>query len=464
MKIFRNLSWLILVSVTGLACHKDFLEKKPSTNIVQPTTLEEFQSLLENQPLMNGTTGLGVLAGEDYIYASRDIWLSTRTATERNSFIWSKDLYEGETSEDWSMPYATIFYANCVLKGLGPILVTERNKSQYNLVKGWALFARSFAYFDLVNSYSRIFSAGTAEIDLGVPLRLDPSIDEVISRATVAENYRQLLSDLHSAAGLLPTSLPVANRNRPSKIAAHALLSRVYLLKGEYGSAELHADSMLMLYDRLIDYNTLDRTTVTPFSTTNNELIYSRYASTKAAYSASSRYIQISTELLRLYAPNDLRPLIYFARQSDGSFVPKRGYQGVGSQPFMGLATDEVYLIKAECLARRNQFVDSMNWLNRLLVKRWSPNATVPAVPYQSLTASSGTEALAKVLLERRKELVWRGLRWEDIKRLNRDGANITLKRELSGQEYILAPNSPLFLFPIPNEEIMFSGIKQNER
>lgn len=462
IKISINI--IAILSFFLISCKKDFLERKPSTNILHPTTLEEFQSLLENHLVINGTSGLGVLAGEDYTYASREIWLSNRTATERNSFIWAKDLYEGEPSDDWSMPYTTIFYANCVLDGLKNITVTERNRAQFNLVKGWALFVRGFAYFDLVNSFGRFYTPATAESDLGVPLRLNPSVDEVLPRATVSENYKQILNDLKYSSQLLPQTFPTLNRNRPSNVASHALLSRVYLFRGEYGNAELHADSALTLYDRLIDYNTLDKTSVTPFSTTNVELIYWRYATTKAAYAASGRYSQISPELIGLYTPNDLRPSVFFAKQGDGSFVPKRGYQGVGNQPFMGLATNELYLIKAECLARRGQYIESMNWLNKLLIKRWNPNANSVPNPYQNIEASSASEALGKILLERRKELVWRGIRWEDIKRLNRDGANIVLKRNLGVQEFTLQPNSPLYIFPIPNEEIMFSGIKQNER
>tara|TARA_R110002033_G_scaffold36621_1_gene75228 strand:+ start:3737 stop:3916 length:180 start_codon:yes stop_codon:yes gene_type:complete len=59
---------------------------------------------------------------------------------------------------------------------------------------------------------------------------------------------------------------------------------------------------------------------------------------------------------------------------------------------------------------------------------------------------------------------VWRGLRWQDIRRLNKEGAGITLTRTLKGENYTLPPNDPRYIFPIPDDEIALSGIKQNVR
>ncbi|SEM08104.1 hypothetical protein SAMN05216436_101351 [bacterium A37T11] len=55
-----------------------------------------------------------------------------------------------------------------------------------------------------------------------------------------------------------------------------------------------------------------------------------------------------------------------------------------------------------------------------------------------------------------------RGLRWMDIKRLNKEGANITLTRNLNGQIYTLPPNDPRFALPIPEDVIDLSGMQQN--
>ncbi|MNT13620.1 SusD family protein [compost metagenome] len=85
-------------------------------------------------------------------------------------------------------------------------------------------------------------------------------------------------------------------------------------------------------------------------------------------------------------------------------------------------------------------------------------------VPYIPITAVSKEDAIAKILIERRKELVWRGLRWSDIKRLNKIGSEITLKRILNGTDHVLLPNDPRYALPIPDDEIVRSGIDQNLR
>jgi hypothetical protein len=100
-----------------------------------------------------------------------------------------------------------------------------------------------------------------------------------------------------------------------------------------------------------------------------------------------------------------------------------------------------------------------MNNLNALLVKRWKTGTFIP------LTASNTDDALNKILLERRKELCFRGIRWSDLKRLNKDlKYSKTLVRVLNGQTYTLLPNDPKYVLPIPDNEIRVSGIEQNLR
>jgi hypothetical protein len=100
-----------------------------------------------------------------------------------------------------------------------------------------------------------------------------------------------------------------------------------------------------------------------------------------------------------------------------------------------------------------------MNDLNQLLRARWLKGTFV------SFTAVNPSDALSQILKERRKELIFRGLRWSDLKRLNKESPFVTtLSRSLNGQTYTLPPNSNLYVFPIPPAEIQLSGIQQNPR
>jgi hypothetical protein len=265
---------------------------------------------------------------------------------------------------------------------------------------------------------------------------------------------------LSQAIPLLVTDIPSNNREQPSKVAAHALLARIYLTMRKYDQAEVQADSTLQLYSKLIDYNTVSLTSTTPFTQTNDELIFYKTATNYgSAETFLNPYITIRSSLFNLYNSIDLRASLYFVKKSTGAVVSKRQYDGATTlYPFTGLATDETYLIKAECAARRNDITTALTYLNSLLIKRYVTNS------FTAVTATDQTDALNKILLERQKELVWRNSRWDDIKRLNKEGANITLTRVLNGQTYSLPPNDPRYVFPIPDNEIQLSGIPQNIR
>jgi hypothetical protein len=125
---------------------------------------------------------------------------------------------------------------------------------------------------------------------------------------------------------------------------------------------------------------------------------------------------------------------------------------------FQGLATDEVYLTRAESYARDSDIVSALNDLNALLKSRWKKGSFNP------FTATTASQALQLILTERRKELPFRGIRWMDIKRLNKEGAQIKLQRELNGITYEILPNGSRYVFPIPPDVIALSGMPQNSR
>jgi hypothetical protein len=460
MKSFKIWTYIISVMLCLYACKKsDFLDKKPITNITTPITLSDFQELLDNTVVMNSTNGLAQLSCDDYNVSFAD-W-QTASATERNSYLWAKDIYAGDVGiGDWNYPYQQVFYANSVLEGLAKS--DSVNSVQGKYIKGEALFTRAFAFYDLTRTFCKAFDATSAKTDLGIPLRLKSGIDYTLQRSTLQQSFDQVFSDLSSALPLLPDTRPSNYLNRPSKPAVYALLARIYLDIRDYTNAETYADKCLAAYNTLIDYNTVSKTAKTPFTPTNDELIYNaRQVLSYASFTAlsSSSLGKVSSDLIQMYSGDDLRLPIFYSKLADGTYWKKRMYYGSGGFAFTGLATDELYLIKAECLARRDQSKLAMDEINQLLVKRHD-NAT----PYIPLTANSSAEALTIVLAERRKELAWRGLRWFDIKRLNAGGANITLTRILNGTTYKLPPNSPLYAMPIPNDEIALSGIQQNLR
>jgi hypothetical protein len=448
----------LLLSMLAAACHKSFLDQKPSTDLLIPNTMPVLQELMDNTQVMNISPALGEFSADNF-YLTYNTWLSL-DIKEANAYIWAKDIYEGQGLViDWDIPYQQVFYSNTVLQGLTGIQPDSTNWTQWNILEGTALFSRAFAFFNVAGLFAEPYDSATAASDPGIPIRLDPDINEKTTRASMQATYMQILGDLHMAEGLLPAAIPFSNLNRPSRLAAQALLARVYLSVGDYKEAGLCADSVLQVYRVLLNYNTLD--TSKPFQFANNlrEILY------QANFPIEGNTLEgllcsgclVDTTLIASYSPDDLRRPLYYFEESPGVYTLNGSYSGL-IFPFSGLATDELYLIRAECNARVGQATLALNDLDTLLSYRV---VTGSFTPYPVMTAAA---ALDTVLAARRKELAFRGIRWSDLRRLNQEGWNITLTRNLNGEPFTLPPNSNLYTLPIPPDVILASGITQNPR
>jgi hypothetical protein len=418
--------------------------------------------LLDNQEVMTYVTpATGIMSADEYYYPGKAIFDAIASKTTKNCYIWNKDIYQGEKNiADWNAPYQAIFYSNIVLEGWDKLPKEDQESDNGKFVKAWALFERSYHHFNLVQTFAPIYDQSTADQDLGVPIRKKADINDVPGRASVRETYNFILSDLTNSITLFSKVIPTRFRNRPSRSAAYALLARISLSMRDYPSAMKAANNSLSIYDSLIDYNTLDSTAFYPFplGKKNGEVLL--YTLTNLNYSAVLTYYGkniVDSELVSLYKNNDLRKSLFLV-PVNGSYRTKSSYAGNTNFPFTGLAVDEIYLIKSECQARSGDVIGAMATLNKLLTARYK---TGTFVPYYTQSAS---EALQIILTERRKELIWRGLRWNDIKRLNKEGNNIVLKRIIDGTVYSLPPNDPKYVMPIPDDEISLSHIQQNPR
>jgi hypothetical protein len=248
---------------------------------------------------------------------------------------------------------------------------------------------------------------------------------------------------------------------RPSKPAAYALLSRIYLVMQDYPNALLYGDSCLKIYDSVLDYNTLKTTVTYPVPGLNREVIFQATISDDLQGNLGVNCI-VDSILYKSYDNNDLRKTLFYKPGTTGQINFIGTYTGgtvsTVSKAFGGIATDEVYLTRAECYARAGNVAAALNDLNKLMAARWKTGTFV------AFTAANADEALAIIVRERRKETPFRGLRWLDLRRLNSEGANITLTRILNSEKYTLPPNDPRYALPIPPDVIALTGMKQNER
>jgi tetratricopeptide (TPR) repeat protein len=455
LKVFFFLIILICVS----SCKK-FLDQKPKITDLVPRSLNDLQTLLDNTYYVNklGAAGLSELVADNYYTSPGDFQQFVSIGTpDPSNYVWDPQAIP--FTKYWTNPYnGPIYVSNIVLDQLPKVVKAPGEEQKFNTIKGSALFYRAFHFHGLAQLFCKPYSKENLASP-GIVLKSSSNVTEAYGRSTVEETYDRIIADLKEAASLLPVNNGVLTR--PTKTAAYAALARVYLSMRDYVNAAQYANMALQEYGTLMDYNTLlpiaNQPIPTPF---NPEVIYQDISPLALIIASSSH--NIDTLLYQSYDVNDLRKTVFFRFNSGkGTYFFQGSYFGPQdpNNIFDGLATDELYLIRAECLARASNKDAALADLNTLLSKRWKKTVAYPAV-----TATDASQALIKILAERRKELVWRGMRWSDIRRLNLEGANITLTRNIAGKIYTLPPNDPRSVMLIPWEEINLSGIEQNQR
>ncbi len=449
----KNLIYIIIIglAVTGIGCKK-FLDAKPDKRLAVPSTLNDLQSLMDNYPVFADEPSAREMSSDDY-YLTTANWTSLAYESDRRIYTWEKDYLFEPISNSWSYFSNAVYYCNSVMEGLDKIERTAQNRTVWDNIKGQALYFRGKRFLQASFIWTLAYDHQSAKTDLGLPLRLTSDFNQKSVRSTVEQTFGQIISDIKSSIPLLP--IKPLSPVRASRPAAYALLARTYLSMRDYINAGIYADSCLQLNKELIDYNSLSTSATYPLARFNKEVLSENQMSTGQALNRTRG--MISPDLYNLYEKDDLRKEVLFINNVDGT----HGFKGrfaEGDALFGGMGTNEVYLILAECLIREGKTDEGLAVLNSLLEKRWRVNEFNP------ISGLDQQEALIMVLKERRKDLLFRGIRWMDIKRLNKEGANIVLTRNLNNKIYTLLPNDLRYALPIPEDVIAISGMQQNLR
>lgn len=444
--IFITLSLLACITTSESACTK-FLNAKPDKKLAVPSSISDIQALLDNWSRVNTKGCPAPIMSSDNFYFDEAGWAKLNDSNQK-MYLWQRNAVFPQGLNPWSDLYTVVYYANTAIEGVPKFTRNDENAAAWDNALGEGYFLRANAFLEAAGTWSQAYDEATAENDLGIPLRLSTDFNEPSTRPSLGKTYDQIIADLKSAIALLPVTQ--SHSYRPDKPAAYGLLARTYLYMRDYQQALSYSDSSLRLDHDLLDYNDLDSARSYPIPENNEEILFNESC---AAYSGFFGYVDSS--VYRSYDDLDLRKKLFFKPTGSGP-VSFRGSYYQSTLSFIGVTTSEEYLIRAECEARTGQTEAAMNDLNTLLATRWQAGTFVP------YTAVSSEEALGIILQERRKELLFRGTRWMDIKRLNKEGAKITLTREINGQTYTLQPNTPPYALPIPDDIIQLSGMPQN--
>jgi hypothetical protein len=389
---------------------------------------------------------------------------------------------DGRTSSltEWGGTYSIILDANLLINSIPDGVVPAATKDRY---RGEALAIRAFVMHHLARTlgYEPTQTAARG-FDLGIVLRTTPTIVAADAdnrpRATVAETYTQIRTDLAEAKTLL-AGLTATNTNNvyANLNFVQALEARVELYAGNWSAASTAAQAAITgsgrslantsaavtnMFARASAVETIFR--ITPNANTE-QIGGSNVNNGPAAYTSDQWVAQIPTQkVLSLYEAGDHRlgwyiPCFNRAGNAAAAGCPTINTAGLALAKYYGRNTNlsddlhymrlgELYLIWAEAAAKAAN--DPNAGVAALTTLRTARGAS--AVPAGALTDMTAFENF--VLEERMRELIGEGHRFYDLKRLGRDIVNVDNSVKIRADSYRMLGYIPAGVISLPGSLI----------
>lgn len=447
---------LIEIDAPQTSINEENVYKTDVTAIAAVTSIYATMSDLSESAGFTGSMSLSLLAGlsADELTLYAGVTDNKLIAYYKNWLISTSSQNYG--SEFWPCFYNYIFRCNAAVEGL------SSSNSLTPLVKqqllGEAKFMRGFFYFYLLNLFQNV----------PITLTTDPAVNAVLPQATKQELLQQITNDLIDAQSLLsPEFLDgnltkysgIAERIRPTKWAATALLGRVYLYNEDYPNAELQATAVidqsalfgLVPLSNIFLKNSYEAIwQLQPVRTNRNteDAFTFILPATGPTPSANSNPVYLSTQLLNAFESNDQRKANWVNSVSVGSNTYHYPFKykatstsGSVTEYLMILRLVEQFLIRAEARVQQNNISGAQNDLNEIRARAGLANISV----------NDKASLMNAILHERQIELFTElGHRWFDLKRTNNVNIVMSINAPIKGSTW--SPNWQLY--PIPFDDI----------
>lgn len=432
IKIF--LAVVLMMATTG--CSKNFLDVKPTNSGDAGTSIQtaaDARRVLIG--LMSNMTSSSYYGRNFMMYGDAkggDLTIYSQGRGLDALYTFNHAPSSGSYSAFWSQIYHSILQANNLISSVQK-LKDAGSKENFDTYLGQALTARALMYFDLVRLYGKPYSQDKSAY--GVPnitAPLDASAQPL--RATVEENYTQILKDLADAAPLLPKTKTNGMLNYYANMALQA---RVYLYMEKHTEALTAAETIIKsnVYKLYTNAEWVDSWTKQFGSESIFELailpneadlgtaslgFYLRRKS-HGSPSAAGWFMASDYFLNRLNEdPNDVRWGVMSYDESSNTHLGA-SYKYSGSVDLKGdgkgtstavnvkiIRLSEIYLIAAEAAFHSDKDL-AATYLNA--IRKRAPDM-------EPATASDIT--IDMILDERSKELFTEGQRFFDMMRLNK--------------------------------------------
>ena len=356
----------------------------------------------------------------------------------------------------WNVIYNTINRANNVIKQAQLLNDPSFDK---NAAVAEARCLRALCYFDLIRFFGGSTTGYNKPNGVGVPLILEPTINATDAtpkaRSTEAEVYVKIIEDLDFAIASLPAT---AANGRLTKNAATSLKARVQLYREQWNDAETLATTVIAQFSSSANGGLMPGATYANLWLQKNQKpesiwelqFFSDDGNVGAFYFYTGALggrneITSSATLGAAHEAGDIRLPVNRTVAATGIPANKtRKFSRVaGDDNVILIRLAELYLIRAEARARKSSpdIAGAQADLNVIRNRAGLANTT----------ATTATDLINAILLERRVEFAHEGHRWFDLRRYNR-----------YSDVGITEPHRSLF--PLPQREVLSSGnvIKQN--
>jgi hypothetical protein len=348
--------------------------------------------------------------------------------------------YSSNGAGPWSTIYRVIAITNIVINADASNLTGSA--AQITHIQGQAHALRALAHFDLLQDYGQHFISGQGGgASLGVPYvktYKDPANLEP-PRDTVGSNVGDIAADLTSAISMMDDSFN-SSTSYMTKAGAYAILARATLYAGSVDpSLYATADSAAKWVIANSGASPVSAAGFASSYTTDNasnsvfELAFSgtdnRGINGVAYILRGTSYgdVRILTgtgpnpDLLDIYDAGDVRGASNMIGTAQGYPTMLGKFPSMnGSDNVTLFRVEEMHLIAAETSLRAGNTADALSYLNN-----------IPAI--RGLGAGYYASAsLENILLERRKEFAFEGLRFHDLSRMGMDMPQIDSFKQLN--------------------------------
>ena len=414
------------------------------------------------------------------------------------AYFWNEDFdrasYMTDTGSNdlYSTCYSKIANCNIIIENINE---SEGNDEDKTAGMAQAKILRAYNYFYLINTYAKPYDPQTTEQERGIILRKEFDLEAEGVQSTIADAYRLIQQDIEDALPNLPHKS--LNAFRPDKSFGYALKAKVHLFKREIDEAlqasldcikEAETAGGHKLWNMNTEYQA-------GLNYIMNEMYQGIMPESMFEYGGGI-YSMFRTVAMNLYFThdyNDSENLFYQHGLNNMSphptmvrkpimdlFVPKEDLRytfNMGSAPTRptaepgsvmlnnmmirwncgGIKLSEVYLMAAECYARKEDKGNAMKYVNDIRKNR------IISKYYADLTANTADEAMQIVRDERKRELLLTCNGFFDMRRFCTE-FNETLTREYDGNTYTLKPESHLLTYPFPIAAMQNSNLIQNSK